>query len=145
MRQNGYHLKKDTLVQEATPHMLGIVGELLSRGAWAIIVVLYILWMGYSELDDAEIDMRELSDLPAVVWLVPVILVGIFVIVYAALLYLDLKRRKYDVYTDSIFYTEGFLTKNYAFLPMERVSDIENTQSFWSRIFGLHDIIISSE
>jgi len=27
---------------------------------------------------------------------------------------------------------------------MESVSDVENTQSFFSKIFGLHDIIISS-
>ena len=27
---------------------------------------------------------------------------------------------------------------------MEHISDIENTQSFLSKIFGLHDIIVSS-
>lgn len=37
------------------------------------------------------------------------------------------------------------MSKNYAFLPMERVADIENRQSFLSRIFGLHDLVISSE
>jgi membrane protein YdbS with pleckstrin-like domain len=59
--------------------------------------------------------------------------------------YLDLKRRKYEIFTDSIFYTEGFLTKNYSFLPMEKVTDTENTQSFFSKIFGLHDVVVSSE
>lgn len=72
-----------------------------------------------------------------------IIVIGIFI--YIAIAYLDLRRRKYEVFTDSIFYTEGFLTKHYSFLPMERVADIENRQSFLSRILGLHDLVISSE
>jgi membrane protein YdbS with pleckstrin-like domain len=58
---------------------------------------------------------------------------------------LDLSRRKYEVFTDSIYYSEGFLTKNYSFIPMENISDTENEQSFLSKVLGLHDFVISSQ
>ncbi|MFZ2255297.1 MAG: PH domain-containing protein [Patescibacteria group bacterium] len=72
-----------------------------------------------------------------------IIVIG--VLAYIVFAYLDLRRRKYEVYTDGIFYTEGFLTRHYSLLPMERIADIENRQSFISRILGLHDLVISSE
>jgi hypothetical protein len=42
--------------------------------------------------------------------------------------YLDIKNRIYEIYEDSVFFSEGFLTKNYSFLPLESVSDAENSQ-----------------
>ena len=72
-------------------------------------------------------------------------LIVLVVIVLATLRYLDLRKRVYLVFTDAITYEEGFLTKNYSVLPMEKVADTGNRQGLISKIFGLHDIIISSE
>lgn len=59
--------------------------------------------------------------------------------------YLDLKNRVYEVFDDCVVYNEWFLDHKFSILPMESISDAENTQSFFSRIFWLHDIVISSE
>jgi uncharacterized membrane protein YdbT with pleckstrin-like domain len=56
-----------------------------------------------------------------------------------------LRKRVYELYEDSIFYSEGFLDQRYSFIPMESVADVENSQGFLSKIFGIHDIKISSE
>lgn len=148
MRNNGYHLTKDTLVQEARPHILGIIGDIWSRAFSTIIILLYILFSiifgdnGEDNIDYSEIvSMVDFTLINSIIG--SIIVIGIFI--YIAIAYLDLRRRKYEVFTDSIFYTEGFLTKHYSFLPMERVADIENRQSFLSRILGLHDLVISSE
>lgn len=148
MRQNGYHLSKDKLVQEARPHILGVFGEMFNRAFGTILVILYFFWPLFAGNQFSDIIEGGSSGLEALGGVLSTLFGIIFwlgILVYVAIVFLDLRRRKYDVYTDSIFYTEGFLTKHYAFLPMERVADIENRQSFFSRILGLHDIVISSE
>lgn len=147
MRQNGYHLAKDTLVQEARPHILGILWELMNRAFGTILVLLYIFYpLLFSDVSE-DMNYSELAWILDIELIISAIvgMVVLWVLGYIVIAYLDLRRRKYEVYTDAIFYTEWFLTRHYSFLPMERVADIENRQSFLSRIFGLHDLVISSE
>lgn len=139
MRKNGFHLLKDKLVQTAKPHWLWIIWEMFWKVILNFIIVMYVLWGLITELSSS--DIQSASSYAAI----PLILFVIITLWIIVINYLDLKRRKYDVYTDSIFYTEWFLTKHFSFLPMESVADTENTQSFFSKIFGLHDVIVSSE
>ena len=141
MRTNGFHLRKDKLVQEAKPHALWVLFELGWRIiSWFLILVIFFL----NDLVELQKDINEFQKylwVLCLVWgIIALIAISIFIINY-----LDLKRRKYEVYTDSIFYTNWFLTKIYSFLPMEKVSDVENKQWFFSKMFWLHDIIVSSE
>ena len=135
MQKNGFHLKKDKLVQSEKPHILWIIWEVLWKIIWTLFVVFYILIWAIEELWDEWMG--------TILWIIP-IFVGVSLLTYLVISFLDLRKRKYDIYSDSIYYSEGFLSKHYAFVPMEAVSDVENTQGFFSKIFGLHDIIISS-
>lgn len=146
MRENGFHLQKDKLVQEAKPHTLGVLFEIGWRISWIFVFLFYMFlnWFfnGKKENLDFENIYSEINFTYLVItWWIIIILALIPII----LNYLDLKRRKYEIFTDSIFYTNWFLTKIYSFLPMEKVSDVDNSQNFFSKIFWLHDIIISSE
>jgi len=135
MQKNGFHLKKDKLVQSEKPHIVGVLWEVFSQLIWSLFVVLYLL-LG---LNDKWTDSLDTS------LIIPLLIVIIvFVFINLVFKYLDLKKRRYEIFTDTICYYEWFLSKHYAFIPMEVISDIENTQSFFSKIFGLHDIIISS-
>ncbi len=134
MKRNGFNLNQDELVQEAKPHSLGIIGEVFWMLVWSLIALFYILASLGSEIDGVSGYFSIIS-----------IVYGIFVISYAVLKFMDLKRRKYDIYKDTITYKEWFLSKHAAFIPMENVADIENKQSFFSKIFGLHDIIVSCQ
>lgn len=147
MRKNWFHLKKDKLVQETKPHTLWVFAEVYNK----IIFVLFILWYmalvifwnekweSYKDLQKA-LENTNFTIIAIIAWIIL-----IWIIVYIVLTYLDLKRQKYTVYTDSIFYTNWFLTKVYSFLPMEKIADVNNNQSFFSKIFWLHDLVISSE
>lgn len=145
MRQNGFHLKKDKLVQEAKPHSLWVLFEVWWKFSWVFIFLFYV-FLSWFLKNDKNIDLEKISSeinflyLGIALWIIIVL-----AFVPIILNYLDLKRRKYDIYTDSIFYTNWFLTKVYSFLPMEKVSDVDNNQWFFSKFFGLHDIIVSSE
>lgn len=139
MQKNWFHLQADSLVQTAKPHWLGVVGEIVKQ-------ILSILLISYYIIPAIILGIYEVADnvdsYYGWLWL------GLFLAIAIPLVmvkYMDLKRRKYEIFTDSIFYTEWFLTKNYSFLPMEKVADTENTQSFFSKIFGLHDVVVSSE
>ncbi len=139
MKKNGFHLQKDQLVQTAKPHALGVFWELGSKILSAGLVIIYFIWSA----------IGSLSILPGLDSLVTAAAVLIWVyiaivIFFLTVSYLDLKRRKYEVFSDSIFYSEWFLTKNYAFIPMENISDTQNTQSFLSKVLWIHDVEISS-
>ncbi len=135
MQKNGFHLKKEKLVQSEKPHMIWIIWEVFWKIIWTLFVVFYIFLWAISELNWSE-DLIFVSIIPIIVF--------IWLLIYVIFAFLDLRRRKYEIYTDSIYYSEWFLSKHYAFIPMEVVADVENTQTFFSKIFGLHDIIISS-
>ncbi len=139
MQKNGFHLQADTLVQTTKPHWLGVVGEIVKQILSLLLISYYIIpaiILGiYEWTKNIDNDYVWAS-----LWIFLLMAIPLVVVKY-----LDLKRRKYEIFTDSIFYTEGFLTKNYSFLPMEKVTDTENTQSFFSKIFGLHDVVVSSE
>ena len=108
MQKNWFHLQKDKLVQEARPHMLWIFWEIFSKLFGLIVIFFYGIIIGIEELNTSNLDYT---------W----IIISIFIIIllaYIILTYLDLKRRRYDVYTDSVFYNEWFLTKRYSFIPM---------------------------
>lgn len=136
MKKNGFSLKKDKLVQTAKPHILGVLWEMWGKVLWVVAVLGYYVIMAAVTFENQ--------------WTWSFIGITLFFIILLAtvpfvLSYLDLKNRRYDVFTDSIFYTEGFLNKNYSFIPMENISDTENEQSFLSKILGLHDVVISSQ
>ena len=141
MRDNGFHLQKDSLVQEARPHVLAVVFELMSY-IFAILVFVFYTLVQMGSLENLrKLDLAEFLT-ENIFWVGLIVLV---VIILATLRYLDLRKRVYLVFTDAITYEEGFLTKNYSVLPMEKVADTDNRQGLISKIFGLHDIIISSE
>ena len=141
MRDNGFHLQKDSLVQEARPHVLAVVFELMSYIFAILLFAFYTLGQMGSLENLRKLDLAEFLT-KNIFWVGLIVLV---VIVLATLRYLDLRKRVYMVFTDAITYEEGFFTKNYSVLPMEKVADTDNRQGLISKIFGLHDIIISSE
>ncbi len=139
MKKNGFHLQKDQLVQTAKPHALGVFWELGSKILSTGLIILYFVWWAFESLSE----LWEFSFISHFVN-VAVVLYVIVALWTFTLSYLDLKRRKYEVFSDSIFYSEWFLTKNYAFIPMENISDTQNTQSFLSKVLWIHDVEISS-
>ena len=139
MKKNGFHLQKDQLVQTAKPHALGVFWELWAKILSTGLIVLYFAWWAFDSLSE----LWEFSFISHFVNVAIVLYVLVAVLTFT-LSYLDLKRRKYEVFSDSIFYSEWFLTKNYAFIPMENISDTQNTQSFLSKVLWIHDVEISS-
>jgi len=149
MKKNGFNLKMDKLVQLEKPHWLAIVWEVFGKVLGWILFLAYLAYSFYIWMKEEWFEYWEMaweywdSVSTGVIWFWTVVIVIIWV--FALFKYLDLKQRQYKIFTDTITYNEWFLTKNHSFLPLEKVSDTENTQSFFSKIFGLHDVVVSSE
>jgi len=149
MQQAWFRLKKDKLVLAQKPHILGVLGEVGAQVLGGLISAAILIFLFLGDLSEdwnwqqAMEKIKSSTSLKILISVVALIFLGL-IIGKIIITYLDLKRRNYLVYTDTIEYTEWFLTKVFSFIPMEMVSDVENTQSFFSRILGLHDIVISS-
>ena len=133
MQHNGFHLEKNELVQAWKPHILWVIGEVWKTLVWSGFVLLYIfIWV----LEDVELGT----------FLLPLLAIyAVIILTFSFLKYMDLKKREYNIFKDTIEYKEWFLTKHTAFIPMENVSDTENKQSILSRIFWLHDLEVSCQ
>lgn len=149
MQKNGFRLKKETLVQKERPHFIGIFWE---TAKWLFLNLFLIFYVGYGIFSWLEEENITYDDVYAqlwnsadILWYAVVVLFILWIISYFLLNYLDIKNRIYEIYEDSVFFSEWFLTKNYSFIPLESVSDAENSQWFFSKILWIHDVIISSE
>ena len=118
MQRQGFKLTKTRLIQEARPSTIAVILQILTP--FLFVFLIPILWI--------------------LVILLSPILGPLFL-----LKFLDLKKRVYRVYEDVITYSEGFLSKNYSFIPIENLAECELNQTFVDKMFGLYDIRLSCQ
>lgn len=142
MKKNGFKLKREKLIEQERPRPLAVFFEVF--GVF-VGVILFIVWISFVMMDGFKIDIDKLvaEHGPLLFGGLGLILLG--VLTFCFFHFLDLKKRIYDLFDDTIAYTEGFLNKNYSFIPIENLADSSVTQSIPSRIFGLYDVKISCQ
>lgn len=134
MQHNGFKLSKNRLVQKEKPHTLGVLFETFKNSLWVLVFVVYI-FVGLGEI--------KLFSIP---FIFPIITFTIILaLIWLILDFLNLKNRVYSIYNDTITYSEGFLSKNYAIVPVENLADASLTQTVIDRLFGLYDIKLSCQ
>ncbi len=144
MIKNGFNLDKDDLRYSENPHPLGVFFDLSQKIIAALVVVFFIFsgsFPGFGALQGIDFWLFDYSIL---FFLVPFLILIPF-IVWLVLSFLDLSRREYNIYSNIITYTEGFLTRRYAFIPFKNLSDSTTTQNIVDRIFELYDVKISCQ
>ncbi len=134
MRNNGFSLKKQTLLQKEKPVLAAVVVKELGAA------FVFFFFFGFAAIVSI---IGLISQMPLL--LIPV---AIIIAAIAAGFFLriqDLLRREYSIYDDVIEYQEGFLTKIDSIIPAENIADCNNTQTFIDRIFSTSNIIVSCQ
>ncbi|MCD6229734.1 MAG: PH domain-containing protein [Candidatus Diapherotrites archaeon] len=143
LKSNGFSLSKTELVQQEKPSTIGVFFETVGGIAGAFLFFIYIVFdFGTEGLSSALSDILPV-DLALLFF--GALLVLAAVILVSAFRFLDLKNRVYNVYSDTITYSEGFLSRNYSVIPIENLSDSTVTQTLIDKIFGLYDVKISCQ
>jgi len=145
MKYNGFKLTKSQLIQQEKPSSIGVFFEVFKHFVSAIFVIFII---GLNIIADSAANFSNMlsffkSNIGIFFLLFSVIL--IWLLIKSVFRFLDLKSRIYDVYSDTLTYSEGFLSKNYSFMPIENLSDSTITQTLVDKIFGLYDVKISCQ
>ena len=138
MMYNGFRLKKSKLIQQERPSVIGVFFEVFKNFIGTIFIIFYA-----GTFIGAGLLATFASSL--VLTIILIFLILIFLFARSILKFLDLKRRVYDVYSDTITYSEGFLSKTYSFIPMENLADSTLTQTLIDKIFSLYDVKISCQ
>ena len=138
MKYNGFKLTKTNLIQQESPSSVGVFFEVFKTFISTIFIVFFIgVYIGGGLIN---LLMNNLS------LVIPIVAIVLFLLFIRSIFqFLDLKNRVYDLYADTITYSEGFLSKNYSFIPMENLSDSTLTQTLVDKIFGLYDVKISCQ
>ena len=136
MKNNGFRLSKSELVQQERPAIAGIIFEVLRSLAVTGFTIFIV---------GANIGILSLVSGHMGLVLSGTLIILSLLVLHSILLFLDLKRRHYIVYSDTVVYKEGFLSKNYSFVPIENLSDTTITQTLVDKIFGLYDVKISCQ
>lgn len=135
MKSNGYDLTQRQLLHKEKPALIAVVLECAAILAIVAFFTISFLSRSLTELNASEANMAMTT--------LGIILAG--VTVFAALRFLDLRRRTYSVFNDVVVYEEGFLTQHNAFIPYENISDSNFKQTFIDQILGLYDVQISCQ
>lgn len=138
MRENGFSLACNERLHEEQPPGVAVLREL--GGALATLAGLLIFG---PPVTDALAMLPGRWSVVAPVTLLSLVFAG--VVLRVTLGALDLRRRTYTVYDDAVVYTEGFLTRNNAFLPGENLADANTHRTVPARILGLYDVTLSCQ
>jgi membrane protein YdbS with pleckstrin-like domain len=140
MQDNGFSLKKEKLIQEEKPATIGIILEISSY----ILSGLFILFFTIIPILPALFTVKN-KILVLIIFIIIFFLITIAISAFIIFTYLDLKKRRYKLYSDTITYSEGFLTKHYSFIPIENLANSSINQTFWEKLFNLYDVLISCQ
>lgn len=137
MKNAGFSLNADKLVQKEEPSIIGIVFEMVRNFVAGLFFFIVFGGMGLISVA-ASLGAGE-----AIYLGTALVLIAAYLGLKTFMSFMDKKRRVYSLYSDVIMYSEGFLTKNYSFIPMENLSDSSTNQNLFDRILNLHDITLS--
>jgi membrane protein YdbS with pleckstrin-like domain len=135
MQNNGFSLKKEKLIQEEKPNIIGVLIE-TGRLFLGVIFGFFIL-MGF--ISPIGIFFGPIAMIIAMLVLILILLGTVF------MFFMNSYIRKYSVFEDVVIYEEGFLTKVYSFLPIENLADSTITQTLIEKIFSLYNVRISCQ
>jgi membrane protein YdbS with pleckstrin-like domain len=140
MQHNNFSLKKDKLIQQEKPASVGIILEIISILIGSFATLFFI------SLSIAPIILAFSQKIVIIILiLLSLLVISVSILTYAVFRYLDLKKRRYKLYSDTITYSEGFLTKYYSFIPIENLSNSSINQNLIEKIFGIYDVMISCQ
>jgi membrane protein YdbS with pleckstrin-like domain len=152
LRDNGYALSKAQLLHEEQPAPVGVFLEVIGLGVGIAFGFFGVVLAGVAELSDGSVfDAGSFGkggqwDVLFTVATFAIPILAIFASLAAMVLrYLDLRRRTYQVFNDTVVYTEGFLSRTNAFIPYENIADANIAQTLIDQVLGLYDVKISCQ
>ncbi|MGM0608799.1 MAG: PH domain-containing protein [Candidatus Muiribacteriota bacterium] len=134
MDENGFQLKEDKLIQKETPDKLG---SLFETGFIPVIPGLIIKFIVLALI------LNQFTEKYLLISFLLVFLNFLYNAVYYGLKYYDYSMREYKLYNGLITFSEGFLTKHEAFIPVENITNTSINQELYEKFLKIHDIIIS--
>jgi membrane protein YdbS with pleckstrin-like domain len=144
MRQNGFRLSYDNLVQQEKPSMIGVVLEIITR-VFGTLTGSFIFFGSILAGFMSEVPM----DLSASWFYIVIIIIAAFIsinlVIWSIVHIFDATRRKYLLYADQIEHRDGFFNREIAFIPIENLSDSQTTQTLVQKILGLYNIVLSCQ
>ena len=139
MQANGYRLKRAAVLHQESPTVVGAATDVVQTAmGLGVTVVFVLLGLGGTLLEAA----------PSMIGVLGLVVGGGSAVISfggLAVRYLDLTRRTYTVYDDTVEYTEGFLTRDNAFIPFENIADASTQRTFVDQILGLYDVSVSCQ
>lgn len=139
LKQVGFGLNQEEIIQQEQPSYLAVI---INYVVYAVEAILAIGFIFLGIIIDRLSETRSINEA-----ILPIILVaGITVIpllIVAVFKFFDLKQRIYTLYSDTITYNEGFLTKHHATVPLENLADSETSQNLLQKLLGIYNVKIS--
>ncbi len=137
MIKNGFTLSKKDLIQREKPNSLAVFLEVVRNFVIGLFIAYFAIISAFLDVIDVRTSLLPFITLLIVI---AVSLIGINVFRY-----MDLMRKTYFLYKDTVYYEDKFFTENYSYIPIENLSDSELTQGFITKLLGLYNLRISSK
>ncbi len=143
MKLNGFRLTKSKLIQKEKPSIIGVYFESFKN---FFLILFYILFVAFAIVSDELGSFIKFFKSHTTTFIILFLtLIIILLVKFFIFTFLDLKKRVYKIYSDTITYNEGFLSKNYSLIPIENLSDSVTKQTIIDKIFNLYNVKISCQ
>ncbi|MFB6246366.1 MAG: PH domain-containing protein [Candidatus Pacearchaeota archaeon] len=138
MKNNGFSLDKSNKIHSEKPDKLGVTAEIIREFFVGLFSTLLLVSSFVSGIFVFFEEQTQIALTIAGSVLTVVLVIGVF-------RFLELIKRRYHVYEDIVYYEEGFLTRDNAFMPIQNLADASITQNLVERIIKVYDVVLSSQ
>ncbi|TXD32024.1 PH domain-containing protein [Lujinxingia vulgaris] len=143
LRQNGFVITRQNLVQREEPHFLGTLMDAGSRNN-PVVGIPFVLLIAFAPMLLEDPSMLESAlVMGAGVGLLLTFAAG--ALAFQIIRIIDLNKRVYSLYDDVVDYEDGFLTRSRRLIPIENLADTNIHQPFLKNLLGMADVIISCQ
>jgi len=145
MRDNGYSLQRNEVLHEESPGVMGAATDIVQTGFGLAFSMIFIVSFIGGILADVLSGGSIAGLILSVIGVLFAAVIPFGALIGLVVRYLDLTRRTYTVYDDTVSYTEGFLTRDNAFIPYENIADASTNRTVVDQVLGLYDVKISCQ
>ncbi|MFW5719605.1 MAG: PH domain-containing protein [Candidatus Dojkabacteria bacterium] len=138
---NGLQVDESQLIQHMKPSRVGFA---ISISKTIFNALLFLLIFGVFDIGLSTI-LSFVSPELALITL-PLFLVVLLVVVLVFFVkYQDIAHTDYFLYEEVLVYRNGFMTREYSFMPAENLTDTSLTQDIFEKIFNVQNIVLNTK
>lgn len=143
---NGKALLKSKLIQKDKPNIIGITLDLLYISLFRVLGIILSIYYILSSQITTDLGENQLVTYVFSALILSSILFSSIKFIFGIIIkFFDIYKREYKLFNNYVYFHDGFLDKNFHFIPIKNISDTSTKQNIIQNILGISNVIASGK